>query len=151
MQEIIRKGLAVIYRQEIIQDITLFTAAPKAAFYDNLFLNLDLSDFPEYPAKTGRNGYSKRSLLCAFIVMKCECFSCITDLLDYLQNNLLIAHYCGFDIMKPLPSYWTLDRFIRNLDNSKLKNIMKNQVLELSKLGIIDTSFIGLDFYSDIR
>ena len=77
--------------------------------------------------------------------MKCECFSCITDLLDYLQNNLLIAHYCGFDIMKPLPSYWTLDRFIRNLDNSKLKNIMKNQVLELSKLGIIDTSFIGLD------
>lgn len=38
--------------------------------------------------------------------MRCECFSCITDLLDYLQNNLLIAHYCGFNIMKPLPFYW---------------------------------------------
>lgn len=134
MRQKTRKGLAVIYRQEIIQDITFFTVAPKDVFYDKLFLNLDLSDFPEYLAKTSRDGYSKRVLLCAFIVMKCECFSCITDLLDYLQNNLLIAHYCGFNIMKPLPSYWTLDRFIRNLDNSKLKNVMKNQVLKLSEL-----------------
>lgn len=53
------------------------------------FLNSpDLSDFPESTAKTGRNGYLKRVLLCAFIVMKCECFSCITDLLDYLKNIL---------------------------------------------------------------
>ena len=140
-----RKGLAVIYRQEIIQDISFFTSAPKASFYDKLFLNLDLSDFPESTAKTGRPGYSKRNLLCAFIVMKCECFSCITDLLDYLQNNLLIAHYCGFNIMKPLPSYWTFDRFIRNLDNSILQKLMQSQVLKLSELGIIDTSFISLD------
>lgn len=137
--------MAVIYRQEILQDITLFTSAPKAQFYDKLFENLDLSDFPEYAAKTGRNGFSKRALLCAFIVMKCECFSCITDLVDYLNNNLLIAHYCGFNIMKPLPSYWTFDRFIRNLDNSLLKKIMQSQVLELSKMGIVDTSFIALD------
>ena len=145
MQETIRKGLALIYRQEIIQDITLFTSAPKAQFYDRLFNSLDLSNFPESTAKTGRNGYSKRTLLCAFIVMKCECFSCVTDLLDYLQNNLLIAHYCGFNILKPLPSYWTFERFIKNLDNNILKNLMKSQVLELSEMGIIDTSFIALD------
>ncbi len=24
----------------------------------------------------------------------------ITDLVDYLHNNLLIAHYCGFDISR---------------------------------------------------
>ncbi len=84
-------------------------------------------------------------MLCAFIVMKCECFSCVTDLLDYLQNNLLIAYYCGFDITKPLPSYWTLDRFIRNIDNESLKDIMKSLVLELSKKGIVDASFIALD------
>ena len=45
--------------------------------------------------------------------MKCEGFAQITDLMDYLDNNRLIAHYCGFDIMKPLPSYWTYDRFLR--------------------------------------
>ena len=77
--------------------------------------------------------------------MKCECFSCITDLLDYLQNNLLIAHYCGFDIMKPLPSYWTLDRFINSLDNDLLQNLMCSQVKKLYELGVIDTSFIALD------
>ena len=137
--------MAVIYRQEILQDITFFTSAPKAQFYDKLFFNLDLSEFPESTAKTGRNGFSKRALLCAFIVMKCECFSCITDLVDYLNNNLIIAHYCGFNIMKPLPSYWTFDRFIRELNNDLLKKLMKSQVLKLSEMGIIDTSFIALD------
>ena len=76
--------------------------------------------------------------------MKCECFFCITDLIDYLSNNLIIAYYCGFNIMKPLPSYWTFDRFIRNLDNNPLKNLMQSQVLKLSEMGIIDTSFIAL-------
>ena len=57
----------------------------------------------------------------------------------------MIAHYCGFNIMKPLPSYWTFDRFIRKIDNHILKGIMQNQVVRLAELGIIDTSFIGLD------
>ena len=69
----------------------------------------------------------------------------ITDLVDYLNNNLLIAHYCGFDISAPLPSYWTFDRFLKQLDNDVLSSIMKSQVLYLSKQGIVDTSFIGLD------
>lgn len=137
--------MAVIYRQEIIQDITFFTSAPKVQFYDKLFINLDLSEFPESTTKTGRNGFSKKALLCAFIVMKCECFFCITDLVDYLNNNLIIAHYCGFNIMKPLPSYWTFDRFIRKLDNNLLKKLMQSQVLKLSEIDVIDTSFIALD------
>ena len=53
----------------------------------------------------------------------------ITDLVDYLNNNLLIAHYCGFDISAPLPSYWTFDRFLKQLDNDVLSSIMKSQVL----------------------
>ena len=69
----------------------------------------------------------------------------ISDLVDYLHNNLLIAHFCGFDISRPLPSYWTFDRFLKNFDNKILSEIMKTQVLFLSKEGIVDTSFIGLD------
>lgn len=45
--------------------------------------------------------------------MKCEGFAQITDLMDYLDNNRLIAHYCGFNIRESLPSYWTYDRFLR--------------------------------------
>ena len=137
--------MAVIYRQEILQDITLFTSQPKAKFYSELFLHLDLSEFPEFNANTDRKGFSNQAKLRAAIVMKCECFSCVTDLLDYLQNNLLIAHYCGFNIMKPLPSYWTLDRFINKLDNDLLQNFMHSQVKKLYELGVIDTSFIALD------
>jgi len=77
--------------------------------------------------------------------MKCECLIHITDLLDYLQNNLLIANFCGFNILKPLPSYWTFDRFIKKLDNKLLQKLMQNQVLKLVDLGIINTSFIALD------
>lgn len=47
--------------------------------------------------------------------------------------------------MKKLPSYWTFDRFIRELDNQILKEIMQSQVLKLAELGIISTEFIGLD------
>lgn len=137
--------MAVIYRQEILQDITLFTSQPKAKFYSDLFLHLDLSEFPEFNANTGRKGFSNQAKLRAAIVMKCKCFSCVTDLLDYLRNNLLIAHYCGFNIMKPLPSYWTLDRFINSLDNDLLQNLMHSQVKKLYELGVLDTSFIALD------
>ena len=50
-------------------------------------------------------GAPKEAMVCAFIVMKCEGFTQITDLMDYLDNNRIIAHYCGFNIMEPLPSY----------------------------------------------
>ena len=112
----------------IMKNIEIFTSAPKARFYDQLFLNLDLSEMPEYTAKNARRGFSNRAKLCAFIVMKCECFSCITDLLAFLQNNLIIAHYCGFDITKPLPSYWTLDRFLNQIDHDLLDRVLLSQV-----------------------
>lgn len=77
--------------------------------------------------------------------MKCEGFSQVTDWADYLDNNRLIAYYCGFNIMEPLPSYWTYDRFLKKLDNGELKEIMAQQVRKLYELGIVDASFIGLD------
>jgi hypothetical protein len=44
-----------------------------------------------------------------------------------------------------LPSYWTYLRFFKNLENGLLKQTMQRQVLHLSEMGIIDTSFLGLD------
>ena len=137
-----RKGLAAIYRQEIIQDVTLFTSQSAAIFYDKLFTHLDFT-LPR--AATGRRGFPKEAMVCAFIVMKCEGFSQVTDLADYLDNNRLIAHYCGFNIMEPLPSYWTYDRFLKRLNNEDLKEVMAQQVKKLYDLGVVDASFIGLD------
>ena len=128
-----------------MQDISVFTSAPKAIFYDKLFQNLDLSELPEFNSLNGRPGYSNHAKLCAFIVMKCECFTYITDLLDYLQNNLIIAYYCGFDITDPLPSYWTMDRFINQLDHELMDRVLQSQVRKLAELGLIDPSFIAVD------
>lgn len=110
----------------------MFTSQSAAAFYDKLFSSLDFT-LPR--AATGRRGFPKEAMVCAFIVMKCEGFSQITDLADYLDNNRIIAHYCGFDIMKPLPSYWTYDRFLRQLNNGALKEIMAAQVKKLYRWG----------------
>ena len=122
--------------------MTLFTSQSAAMFYDKLFSSLDFT-LPR--AATGRRGFPKEAMVCAFIVMKCEGFSQITDLMDYLDNNRLIAHYCGFNIMEPLPSYWTYDRFLRQLNNGALKSIMANLVRKLYELGVVDASFVGLD------
>ena len=122
--------------------MTLFTSQSAAAFYDKLFSSLDFT-LPR--AATGRRGFPKEAMVCAFIVMKCEGFSQITDLADYLDNNRLIAHYCGFNIMEPLPSYWTYDRCLRQLNNGALKSIMANLGWKLYELGVADASFVGLD------
>ena len=103
--------------------MTLFTSQSAAMFYDKLFSSLDFT-LPR--AATGRRGFPKEAMVCAFIVMKCEGFTQITDLMDYLDNNRIIAHYCGFNIMEPLPSYWTYDRCLRQLNNGALKSIMAN-------------------------
>ena len=68
-------------------------------------------------------------MICAFIVMKCEGFSIITDLVDYLNNNLLIAHYCGFDITRPLPSYWTFDHFLKNFVTKYFPTLLSHKYL----------------------
>ena len=102
-------------------------------FYDKLFSSLDFT-LPR--AATGRRGFPKEAMVCAFIVMKYEGFTQITDLMDYLDNNRIIAHYCGFNIMEPLPSYWTYDRCLRQLNNGALKSIMADLVRELYELGI---------------
>jgi len=117
---------------------------PNARFYKNIFAHLDISPIELTKAKTGRPS-EKVALFRSFIVMKCEKISQISVLLDYLRNNLIIAHLCGFNITEPLPSYWTFRRYIRNVANNILKEIMKTQVLELVEMKLLDGSFIGLD------
>ena len=144
MSKISQKELITIYRQEILNDIRLFTSAPKQKFYDELFLSLNLDLIPHFNAKTGRKGESNHAYICAFIVMKCEGFSQISDLYDYLTNNLIIAHFCGFNIQKML-SYAYFTRFIRSFDNELLQKVMQTCVQKAMDLGIISSDFLALD------
>ena len=49
-----REEMTVIYRQLIMNDISLFTSQPKAKFYDELFIHLDLSSIPDRRCEKGR-------------------------------------------------------------------------------------------------
>lgn len=107
-------------------------------------MNLDLSTIADCP-KTGRKGYLTHAMISAFVVMKTEGFQMITELVDCLNNNLLIAHYYVFDITKLLLYYWSFERALKKFDHQILTQLMQSQVLALVNKGIIDTSFIGLD------
>ena len=136
----------MITRQEIFNIVDLFTSQSTINFYENIFDNLDLSFIPEFiESKRGPKGYSRHALTRAFVVMNCEHFREITLLCDFLNTNLKIAQLCGFDITKPLPSYSVYQRFIHDIDNNLLKEIMKSQVNELIKLDAIDNSIVSVD------
>lgn len=133
-------------RQELLNLIELFTPQSLIDFYSSFFENLDLSILEDIlPSKFGPKGYSRHALLRAFIVMKCEKFAMITELKDFLNNNLKIAYLCGFNILKPLPSYTVLQRFINNLPHNILKEIFKTQVNTLNNLGAISPAFTSFD------
>ena len=136
----------MIKRQEICNIVDLFTSQSTINFYESIFYNLDLSFIPEFiESKRGPKGYSRHALTRAFIVMNCEHFREITLLCDFLNTNLKIAQLCGFDITKPLPSYSVYQRFIHDINNNLLKEIMKSQVNELIKLDAIDNSIVSVD------
>ncbi len=77
--------------------------------------------------------------------MKAEKLCKVTDLLSFLDTNPYIAYLCGFDPFKTLPFYSVFQRFIKILNNDILKDIMKSQVLKLTELEFIDSSFISCD------
>lgn len=136
----------MIARQEILNIVDLFTSQPIINFYENLFDNIDFSSIPEFmQSKLGPKGYSQHALIRAFIVMNCEHFREITLLRDFLTTNLKIAQLCGFNITHTLPSYSVFQRFLKNFQNTTLKEIMKNQVNLLVNLNIISNSIVSID------
>ena len=56
------RGLAAIYRQEIIEDVSFFISQSVVRFYDKLFSVLDF-ELPRHD--TGRKGFPKEAMLCA--------------------------------------------------------------------------------------
>lgn len=52
--------------------------------------------------------------------MKFGYFSQISDLVNYLLNNITIDHYCDFDITRKFPSYDSFTHFIINFENDVL-------------------------------
>lgn len=69
-------------------------------------------------------------------------FFLISNLVDYLNTNLFIAHFYIFNISRSLSSHGVFGRFLKNFDN----NIFQyHKIASTLGKGIIDTSFTDLD------
>ena len=114
----------------------LYSNNKSVKFYTNLFSELDLSSIEEFPRKNhsaGNKPTSNHALIRAFIVMKSERFAYISDLIDYLSNNPIIAYLCGFSLHS-LPKKDVFYRFIKNSSNANLKSIFASAVATMHSL-----------------
>lgn len=91
-------------------------------------------------------------MICAIIVIKCTCFSCSTNLVDYQNNDLIIAYYCGVDITKKLRGCYAFERFLNDFDNILFK-VSAPRVCSLRGVAIIPsrTSMLAIAWYRWIR
>lgn len=61
-----RKELTVIYHQLIVNNILSFTSQPKAKFYDELLIHLDLSTVPDCRCKKSAELFKTHNNLCCY-------------------------------------------------------------------------------------
>ena len=125
----------------------LYSNNKSVKFYTSLFSELDLSSIEEYPRKNhsaGNKPTSNHALIRAYIVMKSERFAYISDLIDYLSNNPIIAYLCSFSLHS-LPKKDVFYRFIKNFSNELLKSVFATNVATMHTLGLVDFEKLLLD------
>lgn len=117
-------------------------ASPLYRKYFMVFKALDLSGIKDINLGVGRNGYSRKAILRAFIVKHFEEIKSVPRLIEYLQNHPVIAELCGFNMTQKLPDESQFYRFLKEINNSVIERIHHkvNQAL-------IDENFISLDTF----
>jgi hypothetical protein len=95
----------------LLSDVEL-AKLPIIVKYENLFDYLDLSDIPDHNDGPGCSGYSRHSLIKAFIIKEMEQISSVPKLRWFLQNQPHLSKYIiGF--RTDLPDDSTLYRFLQ--------------------------------------
>jgi len=129
----------------------LYTNNSTTTFYEKLFMELDLSGVEEFPRNSdkptkheGRKTTSRHNLFRAFIVMKTQRFKSVSQLLDYLENNIAVALLCGFEFGK-IPGKDTFYDFLRCTPQSNFDTVMVANTLEMFDLGLVDFKNLIVD------
>jgi len=122
----------------------LYTNNTTVSFYEKLFSELDLSGVEEFPHKSdkptrneGRKPVSRHNVFRAIIVMKTQQLSKVTQLVDYLENNIAIALVCGFDGGQ-IPGKDVFYDFLRDTPLSEFESVMISNTYEMKKLELVD-------------
>lgn len=122
----------------------LYTSNQAVNFYTKMFSHLDLSSINEFPRKSskltkgeGRKTISRHCIYRAFAVMKIQRLREVSQLLDYLENNIAIAMLCGFPGGR-IPGKDVFYEFLRHTPKSELYGVMASNVQVMAELELVD-------------
>ena len=129
----------------------LYTNNTTVSFYSKIFAELNLSGICEFPRKSdkptkyeGRKPISRHNLYRSFIVMKTQRFRQVTQLLDYLENNVVVALLCGFEAGR-IPGKDVFYDFLHTTPQSELDSVMATQTQTMFDLGLVDYKNLIVD------
>jgi hypothetical protein len=139
------------YFQPMLGFEQLYTNSATIRFYEKLFSELDLSAVEEFPRKSdkltkyeGRPPESRHNIFRAFIVMKTQRFAQVSQLLDYLENNMAIALVCGFEAGR-IPGKDVFYDFLRLTPQTAFDSVMISNTLQMAELGLVDFKNLLVD------
>lgn len=112
--------------------------------YNAIFKALQLKDFPNRRYGRGRTGYSRHAMLRALIVMHLERIRFVTQLIDYLDANPVLAEMCGFT-PGSLPDESQFYRFLKETPNSQIQNLLHQAAKKLICDGSISNEIFIFD------
>jgi transposase len=122
----------------------LYTNNKTINFYEKLFSSLDLSGVTEFPHKSeeptkheGRKPISRHNIFRSFLVMKTQRFAQVSQLIDYLENNIAVALVCGFEGGR-IPGKDVFYDFLRDVPQSELENVLTANTLAMLDLKLVD-------------
>lgn len=126
----------------------LYTNNSTVKFYEKIFSELDLSTVVEFPHKSdkptkleGRKPISRHNLFRAFIVMKTQRLAYVSQLIDYLENNIAIALLCGFDSGR-IPDKDVFYRFLKELPPSEVDGVIASHTEKMLTLKLVDFEYL---------
>jgi transposase len=122
----------------------LYTNNANVSFYSKIFGELDLSGVCEFPRKSteptkyeGRKPISRHNIYRAFVVMKTQRFREVSQLLDYLENNIVITMLCGFEGGR-IPGKDVFYDFLRDIPKAERDSVIIANTLNMHELGLVD-------------
>jgi hypothetical protein len=112
--------------------------------YHLLFKSLGISEVKDKNHSIGRTGYSRRSMIRAFIVKHLEAFKSIPALINSLDAHPAFTEICGFTLGS-LPDPSQFYRLLSNTNNYVLQNIHHSTIKNLFDKNVISDDILIID------
>jgi transposase len=139
----------VYIRQEILlsfEEIEKFSPPTKLELIlSQIDLSKIMSKLESQDVRTGPRGYCKRAMLYAMVARIVEKIPTVKALCDRLRDDVRFRYNCGFDPYQPPPSQATFTRFMKQLEETGIADLLFQQQRDKAmELGFIQEENIAI-------